>query len=185
MKKLDLDNVEEAKDFPKLVPGGYICRIINVEDESSKEYLKIYFDIVEGQFKGHYQGLWEAKNFWGGNFIRSYKEKALPFFKGFITAVENSNPGYKFDNDETKLKGKLIGIVLQEEEYEANDGSVKVKLSVQESHSINKIRNKDFKIKDIKKLEGRNTNITSTIDYSGESDKESSAINIMDDDIQF
>lgn len=180
MKKLDLEDVEEAKEFPKLVPGGYICRIINVEDEVAKEYLKIYFDIVEGEFKNHYQGLWEAKNFWAGNFIKSYKEKALPFFKGFVTAVEGSNPGYKFDNDETKLKGKLIGVVLQEEEYVANDGNVKVRLIVQEPHSINKIRNNDYKVKP------RKTNTSAVASSAAKTNPISNSnFDIEDDDIQF
>ena len=32
MKKLDLSNVEEPKDFAKLVAGGYIAKITKVTD---------------------------------------------------------------------------------------------------------------------------------------------------------
>ena len=62
-------------------------------------------------------GLYNSQNFWGGNFFRSYKESTIGFFKGFITAIEKSNPAYRWDWNEQGLKGKLIGIVLQEEEY--------------------------------------------------------------------
>lgn len=43
-----------------------------------------------------------------------------PYFKGFITAVEESNPGYKWNWDEKTLKGKKIGIVFRMEEYSYN-----------------------------------------------------------------
>lgn len=92
MKNLNLENVQEAKDFTPVPPDGYICRITSVEDVPDKEYLRVEFDIAEGDFKGNYQTLYENKGFWGGSFVRSYKEKALPFFKSFTTAIENSNP---------------------------------------------------------------------------------------------
>ena len=48
--------------------------------------------------------------------IRSYKTNALPFFKGFITAVEKTNPGYTWDWDEKKLIGKNVIAVFGEED---------------------------------------------------------------------
>lgn len=154
MKKLDLTSVQEATDFKTLPAGGYICKITLVEDKEDKEYLKLEFDIVEGEFKDYYKTLFENKNFWGGNFIRSYKETALSFFKAFTTAVENSNQNYKFDEDETKLKGKLIGLVLSEEEYMANDGEIKTRLYVSSVRSVDKIRKGDFKIAALKEYKG-------------------------------
>jgi hypothetical protein len=152
MKNLNLENVEEAKEYQRLVAGGYICKITKVEDTPDKEYLKIEYDIEQGEFKDYFKNLFAAKNFWGGRFIRSYKESALSFFKSFTTSVENSNNGYKFDNDETKLVGKLVGLVLGEEEYNANDGSVKNRLYVKETRSVDSIKKGDFAIPDIKYL---------------------------------
>ena len=43
-------------------------------------------------------------------------------------------------------KGKLVGIILGEEEYQANDGSIKTKLVVSKFTSIDKIRDGDFEI---------------------------------------
>lgn len=146
MKNIDLKNVEEATDFVSLAPGGYVCRITAVEDVAEKEYLKIEYDIAEGEFAGHWKKLYDSKNFWGGNFIKSYKEKALPFFKGFITAVENSNPNFIFDNDETKLKGKLIGLTLGEETYTKNDGTEGKRLYVGKPRSAEQIRKGDYSI---------------------------------------
>lgn len=152
MKNLNLENVQEAKDFTPVPPDGYICRITSVEDVPDKEYLRVEFDIAEGDFKGNYQTLYENKGVWGGSFVRSYKEKGLPFFKSFTTAIENSNPGYKFDNDENKLRNKLVGLVLAEEEYVGNDNKVKTRLYVDQIRSIDKIRSGDFKIPEKKIL---------------------------------
>ena len=52
-------------------------------------------------------------------------EKAIGMLKGGMKAVEESNPGYQWNWDENTIKGKKVGIGIREEEYEANDGSVK------------------------------------------------------------
>lgn len=163
MKNIDWNEVEEAQEYEKVATGGYVCGITAVEDVTEKEYLKLEFDIAEGPLKNYYRGLYEAKNFWGGKFIKSYKEKAQKFFKGFITAIENSNKGFKFDNDETKLKRKLVGLVLSEEEYEAKDGAIKTRLYVSDVRSVDKIRSGDFEVKPLKRIApASNTSTNST-----------------------
>lgn len=158
MRPIDLSKVEEAKDFERVTPGGYVCGITNVKDVPEQEYLLIEYDIAEGNLKNYYRQLNDAKGFWGGKFVKSYREKALPFFKGFITAVENSNSGYKWNYDETTLKRKLIGLVFGEEEYEAKDqngvktGEIKKRLYVANIHSADKIRSGDFTVPPLKKL---------------------------------
>ena len=154
MKALDLANVEDRKEFSKVQPGGYVCRIESVQDVVEKEYLKIEYDFAEGEHKQHYFELFQAKGFWGGRFIRSYKEKALPFFKSFNTAVENSNPGYKWDNDERKLLTKFVGLVLAEEEYRKNDGKIGTRLYVDQTRSVDEIRKGNFKVPELKRLQG-------------------------------
>lgn len=166
MKNVNLENVSEAQEFEKVVPGGYVCGITAVEDFPDKEYLLISFDIAEGKLKNYYYELNKAKNFWGGTFIKSYKDKALPFFKGFITAVEKSNTGYKFNYDESTLRRKLFGAVIGEEEYEANDGSIKVRAKVVEIHSVDKIRKGDFKVPALKKLSGSQSQTTQNVNQS-------------------
>lgn len=153
MRDLDLTNVEEATEYPRLKAGGYVAKIVRVDDVSDKEYLKIYYDIAEGEFKDYFKDLANKFNNWNGTFIRSYKEKALPFFKGFITAVEQSNRAYKFDNDESKLVGNGVGIVLSEEEYESKTGEVKIRLVVSKLTSVEKIKKGDYEVPKIKELE--------------------------------
>lgn len=153
MQYKDLTNVQAAGEYIKLQPGGYICRIIKAEDVPGKEYLKIEFDIADGKFKNYFKELSEKFNFWGGNFIRSYKDSALPFFKAFTTAVEESNRGYNFDYDEHKLVGKYIGLILGEKEYISKDGELKTRLYVSGTRSVDTIRKGTFKVPELKRLE--------------------------------
>ena len=158
MKKQNWDDIQEAADFDKPKPGAYIVKIMGVEDSESKEYLKLEYDFAEGEYKGYYSDLFGSRGFWGGSFIRSYKEKALPFFKAFKTALENSNRGYIFDEDRLNdMRGKLVGVVLGEEEYTANNGSIKVRLYVAETRSVEAIRGGDFKVPEFKSLSGNAT----------------------------
>lgn len=153
MRNINWSNVPDATDFPRVTPGGYIVRIVKVEDEEDREFLRIYYDFIEGDLKGYYGDLYKSKGFWGGTFIRSYKEKALPFFKGFKTAVEESNPGFTFQNDPQSLVAKYVGVVLGEEEYTANDGKIKTRIYVDKTMSGQRIRTNDFKVPALKKLD--------------------------------
>ena len=146
MRKLNLQNVQEFTPFEKVEAGGYICGIYAVEDVPEKEYLKISYDIVEGEKKGFYSKLKKEKGWELPMFIASYKETALPFFKGTITSIEKSNKGFKFDNDETKLVGKKIGLVLFEKERINNNGKKVVDMRVDKAHSVDAIKSGDFEI---------------------------------------
>jgi len=152
MKKVDLTNVKEASSHNNPLPGGYICRLVRVEDVPEKEYLKIEFDIAEGEFEGFYADACARSGYWFGSFVKSYKEKALPFFKGFITAVEKSNPTYKWDDNESTLQGRLVGVVLAEEEYVTKDGEIKTRLYVSWVHSVDEIRRNNYKLPALKEL---------------------------------
>lgn len=157
MKPVNLEGVQEATGGERLPAGGYICQMISAEDVPGKQYLKIQYDIVYGDYKGYFATLFDRMKgkFWAGNFIKSYKEDALPFFKGFLTVVEQSNKGFivpdQFSNEET-LKGKYVGIVLAEEEYVKNDGTKGTRLYAANFLSVEKIKNHGYKVPELKKL---------------------------------
>lgn len=144
----------QGGEFEQLPADGYICVISSVEDVADKEYLKIEFDIAEGKYKGWFANMYSRAGFWGGRFIRSYKEKAASFFKGFTTAVESSNAGYKWAWNEQSLVGKKIGLVLAHEEYHGNDGRIKIRPYVVQNRSVDAITKGDFRIPSLKPLEG-------------------------------
>lgn len=175
MKELNLENVQEVQEYKKLIPGGYICIIKEVEDVSEKEYLKIDFDIAEGEFKDYYSRLFRNKGFWGGNYYISYKESALSLFKGFITSVEKSNANYKWDNDEKKLIGKNFGLILGEEEYQSYvDGSIRTALRAKRAVSVDRIKKGDYEVPPKKIIESRQSNSKPPVENF-----------ILDDDVPF
>ena len=161
MKHIDLSNIQEFTHFKNPV-GGFICKIVNVQDVPEKEYLKVFYDIAEAvspeqeEFVGMYERRKAERQFEYPSTVVSYKENSLAFFKGFVTALESSNKGYQFDSDETKMVGKKIGFVLAEEEYEGKDKNgapkIKVRVYVAERHSVDAIKSGDFKVPELKKL---------------------------------
>lgn len=128
----------EQKKLPK---GGYICKILNAEVKTyngrngSFEKLEISFDITEGEHKDFYANNYRAQRSedkkWKG-VLRVYvptddgsESDALTksIFKGVTTAVEESNNGYHWDWNEAGLKGKAVGIIFRNEEWEFNNRS--------------------------------------------------------------
>lgn len=161
MKKLN--GYEEVQaitgEFETLEAGGYICKIINArEDVSStgKNMLVIAFDIEEGERAGYYKRKFEADTRtdkkWQGIYRQLLDgEKAAGFLKGVMTSLEASNPNFKWNWDETKLKGLKFGGIFGEEEYEYN-GEIKTSVKIKWIRSVDKIRNGDFKVPEPKKL---------------------------------
>lgn len=166
MRKINLDNIREFVRFKNPV-GGFICKIVNVQDVPEKEYLKVFYDIAEAvspeqeEFVGMYERRKAERQFEYPSTVVSYKENSLAFFKGFVTALESSNPKYKFDSDESKMVGLKIGFVIAEEEYEGRDKNgapkIKVRTYVAERHSVQAIKDGDFNVPEFKKLEQATT----------------------------
>ena len=131
MKKRNFDRTNVYKEVEKLPAGGYVVKILNAKEEEYDwgSILAIAFDIEEGEYKGFY-----ARNFqnqtgedkkWKGVFRLNIpkddgSEKDAWTQKRFntnIVNIEESNPGYLFDWDESKLKGKIVGALFNNKEY--------------------------------------------------------------------
>lgn len=151
------EKVKASDDFERLPAGGYVCEIVSAVDNADKEYLHIEYDIAEGDHKDYWKNTADRFGWWGGDFYRSYKDSALGMFKGFTNAVEGSNDGYKWDWKEKTLEGKMVGLVLGEEEYVKNDGSVGTRLKVRSVKTVQDIKDGRFRIPQIKKLDDSKT----------------------------
>ena len=147
MRKIDWNNVQEMGDFTPVAPGGYVAAITEVEDHESDEFLMVCWDFVEQPYRGRNTQTHKDRGYWPMRFPRSYKESALGFFKAFKTALEKSNPGYTFREDNIQgMRRKYIGVVIGMEEYIAKDGTVKTRPTVRQTRSGDSIRNGDFKL---------------------------------------
>ncbi len=157
---------EFTGDFKSITPGGHICKIMGAKEEvtkTGKQQLVIMFDIVEGECSNYYQDDFkrkfeanpEAK--WQGVYRQLTDGNSLKFFKGMITAIENSNAGYKFNFDEATLKGKLFGGIFGQEQYLNNNGEVKLSTKCRFIRSIEQVRN-GVEIPKIKELKADSNN---------------------------
>ena len=156
-KPKDWEEVSESEvvEGVKLAPGAYPVQIKDVIDHPDKEYLEVRFDIVKDKtYAGWFAKQEENFGAWpnAGIYRASYKETATRFFKAFITAVQKSNQGYVWNWNEASLKGKYFVAVMGEEEFEANDGTVKVSIKIREPRSIEAWQKGEIKIPELKKL---------------------------------
>ena len=134
-KPIGYEEAQSFGEFETLPAGGYKCiikKVVCEETSNGKEYLKIGFDIAEGEYKEFYQRKFtndtRENPKWGGTwtvFVEGYKPNTTnPKFKGLITSIEESNENFKFDFDEQKLVNKKVGVVFREEEFLGIDGQV-------------------------------------------------------------
>ncbi len=126
------DSVKEFTDRQKLPLGAYVCRIkmATVQSTDYGDQLCILFDIAEGEYRDYFDADFKtntrADKKWKG-VLRQFvpldngsekDEWTKSSFKGLITSVEKSNPGYVWNWDENSLTGKFVGIMFRNEEWE-------------------------------------------------------------------
>lgn len=147
-----------ASSFNMLPPGGHICRIIGArmtQSSAGNDMIEVAFDVAEGgpddgrfqqQFDERRAARADAKWPAGGMFrtaILTKDGKTSGYFKGLITAIEESNPGYSFAGtgaNEGTLKGKMIGFNFGEEEYKGNDGKIRTSVKAAYAVSVQTVR---------------------------------------------
>ena len=166
MKKIENWNEIEAKgmeDFKTLPIGAYECKIINAvenhNEQSGKTTLKVMVDIASGEYKDYFKKRYDNNTaidrHWDNNATKylAFEGENTSYFKGFITCVENSNVGYKWNWEESTLRDKKIVGVFQYEEYEKQDGTRGIKVRLTKFRSLEKL--KEIEVSDsIKMLDG-------------------------------
>ena len=198
MEKINDWEKVEAKgmeDFKALPIGAYECVIkeanVHKSETSGKESFRVAVDIASGEYKDYFQNRYDKntnmnKN-WDNNATRylAFQGDNVAYFKGFITSVENSNVGYTWDWDETKLVGKKICGVFQYEEYENQEGKKGVKVRLTKFRSLDKI--KEIEVSDSVRL--LNGSYMSIDDYNQQKNNSTAPFNDLvettDDDMPF
>jgi len=129
------DNAKVLAENEKLPIGGYILEIKNAEVVTTEygDRLVFNFDIAEGEFKDFYANNYrnqqsEDKKWKGSYRINVPKddgteddERTKSRFKTAMSLIEDSNKGFTWAWDETKLKGKKVGGIFRNKEYSFND----------------------------------------------------------------
>jgi hypothetical protein len=179
---------------PQLPKGGYIAKIMSCKEEKSASgytWLAFSFDISEGEHKNHFTEQYRANTNenkkWRGTYNAfipeegsQYYEENLNKFKTMIANIEESNPGYHWDWDETKLKGKTIGVIFGEKEFETESNGIIILTECRGIRSVECIKNGKFKMPALKKLNG-----TSSVSTPTTSSTSFTAIDDGDDDLPF
>lgn len=121
-------NGENPAKFPA---GGYVCRIISAREStfpnSNDPCLQIALEIAEGEYAGAIREQFDRKKQFDANakwpaiLMQGTTEKGTnntnPYFKGLITAIQESNIGYTWNWEEKTLINKLVGVVFRDEQY--------------------------------------------------------------------
>ena len=174
-----VDAIQEG-EYKKLPVGGYACTVTRsavASTKTGKPMLVLSFDIAEGSYKGHFNTRDNKPTLY--QIINGKDGKLSPYFKGLMTNFEKSNSGFKVTAgsfDERNLIGKCIGVVFAEQEYYSKDGDIKTTVLPRYTLSIDKVRNKLFKIPTVKRVERRN---------NSEVDDDFSEVEIKDENLPF
>ena len=161
-----------------IILGGHYCIIRDayVTEYTTKNNTKFKSLVLEFDFAkedkqaGLYQRKFEkdlkdnpvAK--WKGTFRQNIPSgngsdndnQTMRFFKGVITSIEESNPGYCWEDtwDEKTLKGKVFCGVMGREEFIGTDGSTLVVTKCVTVRSIPAFKSGKVEIPKIKLLDG-------------------------------
>ena len=135
----DYEQTKAYGNYETLPKGGYVLVIKGVEKCENRIgcYFKISADIYEGDymqfFTREYKNQQTEDKKWHCNYLLNEPKDdgseqdgwTKRRFKTFTEALEDSNEGYHFDWDEQKFKGKLIGGLFNEREYETQQGQIR------------------------------------------------------------
>lgn len=162
-----------------LPAGGYVGEIKKAEvvEYSWGKKLVMSYDITEGDYAGFFMKDWQNNanddKKWRGNLSMnlptddgsiqdSWKKRAIG---NLAASLEESNPGYHWDWDEKKLKGKKLGFLVREREWEMN-GRTGWTTEACSCTDIETIRSGKFRVPKARTLPKSSAPAASTPDYS-------------------
>ena len=160
---------KKSSNFIDLPPvGAYIGEIqaAREAEQNGRPVIELFMEITEGEYANRFHEVYEdQKERFGDNVKYKGIFRLVPYMKGDedwrrkvfeenLWAVEQSNPGYKWDWDEKKLKGKKVGISIRKRLYTYN-GKDRETTEIGRLESIEEI--KAGKVKPLKDRDNRET----------------------------
>lgn len=169
-----------------LPAGGYVGEIKKAEvlKYSWGSKLVIAYDITEGEYAWFFMKDWQNNpnddKKWRGNLSMTlpmedgseqdvWKKRAIG---NLAASLEESNPGYHWDWDENKLKGKKLGFLVREREWEMN-GKTGWTTEASSCTDVETIRSGKFRVPKAKTLPKSSAPASAPIsDYSAVDDSD-------------
>ena len=129
---------KKSSGYLELPPvGAYVAeikgvRLVEANEKNPRDTIELMIEITDGEYAGRYMDFYnEQKNRFGddakykGVFrltspLEGDEDWRKRTFEGNLWCVEQSNPGYTWDWDEKKLKGKKVGISVRKRLYSYN-----------------------------------------------------------------
>lgn len=170
------EKVFSGNSFAPLPAGGYVCKILDVKvdkTQNGKQYIKLRFDIAEGEYAGFFQKRWNAdaqsqyERKWKGIFkiflpVFSGDNDAymndIAIYKGRINTIARCNnlpePDIERGYDPDVFKNCLVGILFRDSVYKGNSFTEPAFLE-----DVQKIRSGDFEIPAPKGEKSAGTNV--------------------------
>lgn len=150
---------KKAGNFVDLPPvGAYVAEIRNVRlleadgKNQMRDVIEMMVEITEGEYKGRYTEVYtDQKERFGdttkykGIFrltppVENDEDWRKRTFEANLWCVQESNPGYAWDWDEKKLKGKKIGINVRKRLYRFN-GQDRETTEIGKFETVDDVRN--------------------------------------------
>ena len=174
--------IKDAREYTSEFSGNTslkVCVDVAGTDTQKDFFKKQYEEALKNKKDGE-----EIKWPNGATKYVSLKDEQIAYLKGFITAVEKSNTGFKFDKNGTwdQLKDKKVAGVFGWEEYTKEDGTIGVATKLLQFRSLEKLG--EIKVPDVKTLDGAYIPYEEYKTTNGKK-KDDSFIEISDEDLPF
>ena len=180
MRRIDGMKIERSVGSEPLPAGGYVAKILNAEVKEYDwgEVLVISFDIAEGEHKDFFAKQYKSNTSedkkWKGNFrinvpqeSNQYFESQKRSFGNAIACIEESNNGYHWAWDESTLKGKMVGVIFRNFEWETDTGATGWSTECGTFVSVDDIKNGKFRPMKDRPLKKKATeSAPATIDFT-------------------
>ena len=128
------DKSKRKQSIQQLPKGAYVVKILNAKMDkwpSGDEYIKISFDIAEGEYKDFYRAQYDRNTSEDKKWpfdaafnvnvpTDSSEERTWNKWNTFFADLEDSNNGFVFSGDLSSLKGKVIGGKFHIKQTESN-----------------------------------------------------------------
>lgn len=164
-KLWDETEAKEPGEVERLELGGHELVILDAREYTSEvsgnTSLKISVDIAgkdkqAGFFKKQYDNNTLSERKWPNGAVKylSLKDEQIAYLKGFVTALEKSNPNFKFDKKGKwdQLHNLKIAGQFGLEEFEDSEGKIKTATKLIQFRSLEKLN--EIKIPSVKTLDG-------------------------------
>ena len=152
-------------ELERLPAGGYVCEIRKMEEKVTPRtgtiMVTVSFDIVEGKYKDFFAKQYQRMKAreteggrparWHGTYnVFPYTREGLtnPGFKGLLCCIERSNRGFriKWPLNLDEFQGKKVGLLFREEEYEAEDRSVRTVVRAFQARTVDCILDQEYSV---------------------------------------